>query len=149
MNCGLVSRSRTAAGSLSPAQAPPARGSELPCRPGEHHASKRHLLERGHAQNSAVDTVNTLLSTLDSQNLIAVVHQTGSQFESVTYPGLIDQLTQSADTGGKTRKPTVAVASIKAAGGPAIIETEPDVDAYLAALRVSLVQAIKENRIAN
>lgn len=101
------------------------------------------------AQNAAVDTVNTLLSTLEGQNLIAVVHQTGSQFESATYPGLIDQLTKSADTGGKPQKPTVAVASIKAAGGPAIIETEPDVDAYLAALRVSLVQAIKENRIAN
>lgn len=101
------------------------------------------------AQNAAVDTVNTLLSTLEDQNLIAVVHQCGSQFESFTYPGLIDQLTKSADTGGKPQKPTVAVGSIKAAGGPAIIETEPDVDAYLAALRVSLVQAIKENRIAN
>ena len=101
------------------------------------------------AQNAAVDTVNTLLSTLDSQNLIAVVHQAGSQFESTTYPGLIDQLTKSADTGGKPQKPTVAVASIKAAAGPAIIETESDVDAYLAALRVALVQAIKENRIAN
>lgn len=101
------------------------------------------------AQNAAVDTVNKLLSTLDSQNLIAVVHQAGSQFESVTYPGLIDQLTKSADSDGKPQKPTVAVASIKAAGGPAIIETESDVDAYLAALRASLVQAIKENRIAN
>jgi hypothetical protein len=101
------------------------------------------------AQGAAVDTVNTLLSTLDRQSLIAVVHQTGSQFESATYPGLIDQLTKSADPGGKPQKPTVAVASIKAAGGPAIIETEPDVDAYLAALRVSLMQAIKENRISN
>lgn len=101
------------------------------------------------AQNAAVDTVNTLLSTLDSQNLIAVVDQTGSQFESVTYPGLIDQLTKSADLDGAPQKPTVAVATIKAAGGPAIIETEPDVDAYLAALRVSLMQAIKENRISN
>ncbi|OHU03665.1 ATP-binding protein [Mycobacteroides chelonae] len=101
------------------------------------------------AQNAAVDTVNTLLSTLDSQNLIAVVDQTGSQFESVTYPGLIDQLTKSADPDGAPQKPTVAVATIKAAGGPAIIETEPDVDAYLAALRVSLMQAIKENRISN
>jgi hypothetical protein len=100
-------------------------------------------------QSAAVDTVSTLLSTLDKQNLIAVVHQTGSQFESATYPGLIDQLTKSTDPGGKPQKPTVAVASIKAAGGPAIIETEPDVDAYLAALRVSLVQAIKGNRISN
>lgn len=101
------------------------------------------------AQNAAADTVKTLLATLDSQKLIAVVHQTGSQFESSTYPGLIDQLTKSADPGGKPQKPTVAVASIKAAGGPAIIETEPDVDAYLAALRVSFMQAIKENRISN
>ncbi|MED5811518.1 BREX system P-loop protein BrxC [Mycolicibacterium sp. 050232] len=101
------------------------------------------------AQSAAVDTVNTLLSTLDSQNLIAVVQQTGSQFESATYPSLIDQLTKSAARGGEPQKPTVAVTSIKAAGGPAIIETEPDVDAYLAALRVSLIQAIKENRIAN
>lgn len=101
------------------------------------------------AQSAAVDIVSTLLSTLDSQNLIAIVHQTGSQFESATYPGLIDQLTKSSDPGGKPQKPTVAVASIKAAGGPAIIETEADVDAYLSALRVSLVQAIKENRISN
>lgn len=101
------------------------------------------------AQNAAVDTVNTLLTTLDSQNLIAVVQQTGSQFESSTYPGLIDQLTKSADPGGEPQKPTVAVATIKAVGGPAIIETEPDVDAYLAALRISLVHAIKENRISN
>lgn len=101
------------------------------------------------AQSAAVVTVQTLLATLDNQNLIAVVDQTGSQFESNTYPSLIDQLTKSTNTGSEPQKPTVAVTSIKAVGGPAIIETETDVDAYLAAFRVSLVQAIKENRISN
>lgn len=101
------------------------------------------------AQKSAVEEVHTLLSRLDSQNLIAVIDQTGSQFESTIYPSLIDQLTTSADPDGKTQKPTVAVATIKAEGGPAIIENELDVDAYLAALRVSLLQTLQENRISN
>jgi hypothetical protein len=101
------------------------------------------------ARKAAVESVNRLLAGLDSQNLIAVIQQTGSQFESSIYPGLIDQLTKSAAPEDALQKPTVAIGTIKAAGGPAIIETEPDVDAYLAALRAVLLQTIKDKRIAN
>lgn len=102
------------------------------------------------AQKASVDSVNHLLAGLDSQNLIPVIQQTGTMFESSIYPGLIDQLTQSAAPKDAPQKPTVAVATIKAAGGPAIIETEPDVDAYLAALRTALVQTINNGkRISN
>lgn len=102
------------------------------------------------AQESAVDSVDRLLAGLDSQSLIAVIQQTGSQFESYVYPGLIDQLTKSAAPKDVPQKPTIAVGTIKAAGGPAIIETEPDVDAYLAALRAALVETIENGkRISN
>ena len=43
-------------------------------------------------------------------------------------------------------KPTVGVATIKATGGPTLIETESDVDAYLAVLRTALVQAINDGK---
>ncbi len=104
----------------------------------------------GAAQKAVVDSVNHLLASLDSQNLIAVIQQAGTVFESNIYPGLIDQLTQSAAPKDAPQKPTVAVATIKAAGGPVIIETEPDVDAYLAALGAALVQTINNGkRISN
>lgn len=102
------------------------------------------------AQESAVDTVNHVLTGLDTQALIAVIQQTGTQFEANTYPSLIQQLTQSIAPDDQPIKPIVAVTTIKATGGPAILETEPDVDTYLAALRTALVNTINDGkRISN
>ena len=102
------------------------------------------------AQKAAIASVNHLLAGLDSQNLIAVIQQTGTMFESNIYPDLIDQLTQSVAPNDVPVKPTVAVSSVKAAGGPAIIETKSDVDAYLVVLRTALLQTINDGkRISN
>lgn len=102
------------------------------------------------AQKAAIDSVNHLLAGLDNESLIAVIRQTGTIFESNVYPGIIDQLTQSTSSKDAPQKPTVAVATIKTEGGPAIMETESDVDAYLSALRTVLVQTINNGkRISN
>lgn len=102
------------------------------------------------AREAAIESVNHLLSGLGGQSLIAVIQQTGNQFESSMYPGLIDQLIKSAAPKDSPQKPTVAVGTIKATGGPRIIETESEVEAYLAVLRDALVQTIKDGkRISN
>ena len=102
------------------------------------------------AQKAAIDSVNHLLAGLDNESLIAVIRQTGTNFESNVYPGIIDQLTESTSSKNAPQKPTVAVATIKTEGGPAIMETVSDVDDYLAALRTVLVQTINNGkRISN
>ena len=62
------------------------------------------------------------------------------------YPALVERLLGSGSGGNEPPKPTVGVATIKATGGPTLIETESDVDAYLAVLRTALVQAINDGK---
>lgn len=98
------------------------------------------------ARQSVDASVNGTLASLDSQNLIAVIQQTESRFEDVDYPNLIDQLATSAAPPDAPQKPTVFVGSIKPSGGPAILETEADVDAYVSALRTALVQTVNDGK---
>ena len=95
----------------------------------------------------AVETaVGDFLAAIASQRLVALVEQGKTRFEQVIYPALVERLLDSGSGGNEPPKPTVGVATIKATGGPTLIETESDVDAYLAVLRNALVQAINDGK---
>ena len=90
--------------------------------------------------------VGDFLAGTASQRLIALAEQGKTRFEQVIYPSLVERLLGSGSGGNEPPKPTVGVATIKASGGPTLIETESDVDAYLAVLRTALMQAINDGK---
>lgn len=95
----------------------------------------------------AVETaVGDFLAAIASQRLVALVEQGKTRFEQVIYPALVERLLDSGSDENVPPRPTVGVATIKATGGPTLIETEADVDAYLAVLRTALVQAINDGK---
>lgn len=97
------------------------------------------------AQDAVRSRVDAIFTSLESQNLIAVIEQTGSHFKENDYPSLIDQLTKSADP-AEPQKPAVSFGTLKVVGAPALIETEPEMERYLSALRSVLLQTINDGK---
>jgi len=97
------------------------------------------------AQDAVRARVDTIFTSLESQNLIAVIEQAGSHFKATEYPSLIDQLTKSADP-AEPQKPAVSLGTLKVVGAPTLIETEPDMESYLSALRSVLLQTINDGK---
>lgn len=97
------------------------------------------------AQKAVQTRVDIILANLENQNLIAVIQQAGSQFTSSDYPGLIDQLTKSADP-AEPPKPTVSLGTLTLVGAPTLIESEAEMETYLSALRVLLMQTINDGK---
>jgi hypothetical protein len=79
-----------------------------------------------------------------------MIRELANSFEETVYPALIDQLASSSkkadDEDAPPPKQTVAVSTIKADGAPIILETEEDVEKYLAALQVALVATINDGK---
>ncbi|MEU7656434.1 BREX system P-loop protein BrxC [Micromonospora taraxaci] len=105
------------------------------------------------AQGSVLRRVDQTISRVRSLNQVALIRETGSSFEQTVYPGLLDQLAASqqgdADGDGGTPPPpkqTVSVKTISAAGVSGVLETEEDVDCYLGALRMALVQTLNDGK---
>lgn len=105
------------------------------------------------AQESVLRRVDQTISRVRAQNQVALIRETGSSFEESVYPSLLDQLAASqqpgSDGGGGTPPPakqTVSVKTISAAGMSGVLETESDVDRYLAALRSALVQTLNDGK---
>lgn len=101
------------------------------------------------AQESVVRTVDNILARLGAENQIALVRELGSSFEATTYPALLDQLADSQDGGdgeGPLPKQTVSVKTVSVTGVAGVLETEPDVDRYLAALRSALLNTLNDGK---
>ena len=81
---------------------------------------------------------------------MALIFQIGSNFESSDYPALLDLLAASQQGGGDDDAPspkqTVSVKTIPVPGAAGVLETEEDVDKYLAALRSALVQTLNDGK---
>lgn len=103
--------------------------------------------------------VNRALGTLDSQPLIAVVKETASRFEQDGYKTALSKITEwtrpssppSSQSGsGNERKPVkieyVPESSISVSFDKAWLESEQDVDDYLAAVREELMKVIGEGK---
>lgn len=103
------------------------------------------------AQESATTAVDNVLARVRAESQIAMVLQLGSSFESTTYPALLDQLaaSQVKDDDGEDRSPpkqTVSVKTVAVPGVAGVLESEADVDRYLAALRAALLAALNDGK---
>jgi tagatose-1,6-bisphosphate aldolase len=80
-----------------------------------------------------------------SESQIALILQIGSIFESSDFPFLLDMLAASQE-GGDSPKQTVSVKTISVIGASGVLQTEEDVDTYLAALRSALIQTLNDGK---
>ena len=95
------------------------------------------------AQQDVTQRLDQTLAGLLTETQVASIRHMGSTFESNTYPELLDRLAESPVEPAPTPvKQTVSVRTIHATGVPGILETEADVDHYLAALRAALVATV-------
>lgn len=102
------------------------------------------------AQQGVAVGIDQTLSRVTAENQVALILQLGTDFEASVYPSLLDELAASQQGGGNGphTKQTVAVKSVVVPGASGVLETEDDVDNYLAALRVALIQILREKRIS-
>lgn len=101
------------------------------------------------AQESVLQRVDQAISRVGSEHQIALIRELGASFEESTYPGLLDQLVASQEDGADDMPPpkqTVSVKTVSAAGVSGVLETEEDVDRYLAALRSALIQTLNDGK---
>lgn len=105
------------------------------------------------AQESVLRRVDQEINRVRGEKQIALIRELGSSFEETVYPGLLDQLAAArqgdGDDDGGTPPPskqTVSVKTISATGVSGVLETEEDVDRYLAALRSALVQTLNDGK---
>ncbi len=99
--------------------------------------------ERKQAVSTRVDEI---LKQVKSQDQIALILQTASDFEANTYPALLDMLVLAEPGNAEAKKKTVSVKTITVPGATGLIETEEDVDRYLQAFRAALVQTLNNGK---
>jgi hypothetical protein len=105
------------------------------------------------AQQTVLQRIDQVVSRAHIEKQIALIRELRSSFQETVYPGLLDQLAaahQGEDDGGDTppKKQTVSIKTISVTAVGGVLETDQDVDRYLAALREVLVQTLKDRRIA-
>jgi hypothetical protein len=101
------------------------------------------------AQQQAVQRIDQTLDRVTAETQVALVEQIGSNFESSQYPALVDLLTNSPASPSPDPEPikqTVSVKTIQVAGASGVLESEADVDRYLAALRSALVETLHDGK---
>ena len=119
-------------------------------------ASKNYLEATDDAQRDVSQEINAILDRIGQEDQIAFVREIANTFEEHTYPAILDQLAASPSlndaevdnrpaTAPNTRQ-TVSVKSISVTGIHGLLETEEDIDRYLAALRTALVQALNDDK---
>jgi hypothetical protein len=97
------------------------------------------------ARQGVAQRVDETLARVASESQVALILQIGSIFESSDFPALLDMLAPS-QAGGNPPKQTVSVKTISVTGLSGVLETEEDVDKYLAALRSALVQMMNDGK---
>ena len=101
------------------------------------------------ARQGVAQRVDETLARVASESQVALILQIGSNFESTDYPALLDMLAasqQDGGDGGPPPKQTVSVKTIPVPGASGVLETEEDVDKYIAALRSALVQTLNDGK---
>ena len=101
------------------------------------------------ARESVIGRVDVILSQLNDETQVSAILQTGTTFEQDHYPALLSQLVESQqgeDGDAPQLKQMVSVKTISAPGVSGVLESESDVDNYLAALRTALVASLNEGK---
>jgi hypothetical protein len=117
-------------------------------RKAEIEASAFYIKATPDAQESVRRQIDQTISRVRSQSQVALIRETGSSFEQTVYPGLLDQLAAAQQGGDEPSPPkqTVSVKTVSAVGVSGVLETEEDVDPYLAALRTALVETLNDGK---
>jgi hypothetical protein len=97
------------------------------------------------ARQGVAQRVDDTLGRVAAESQVALILQIGSIFESRDFPALLDILAASQE-GGHPPKQTVSVKTISVTGASGVLETEEDVDKYVAALRRALVQTLNDGK---
>jgi len=101
------------------------------------------------AQARVTQRIDQTLARIASETQVALILQIGSNFEASDYPALLDLLSASQQSGGEDApapKQAVSIKTIAVPGASGVIESESDVDGYLAALRGALVQTLNDGK---
>jgi hypothetical protein len=101
------------------------------------------------AQQEVLQAIASTLTRVQAENQVALLQQIGTDFENSTYPALVDQLVASqpgGGGGGAPKKQTVSIKTVAVPGASGVLETDADVDTYLAGLRAALVQALRDGK---
>jgi hypothetical protein len=101
------------------------------------------------AKESVIRRVDTVLARLRSESQAALILQVGASFEQDDYPALLSQLVEAQHGGGDDApapKPMVSVKSISVPGASGVLESEADVDTYLAKYRAALVATLNDGK---
>jgi hypothetical protein len=101
------------------------------------------------AQDSVIRSIDQILARLVGESQIAPLLQVGSTFEEYDYPELLSLLVASQQVGGDGPLPPkqmVSVKTIHVSGVSGVLESEADVDNYLAALREALVETLNDGK---
>lgn len=112
-------------------------------------ASDSYVKATTEAQQRVNQKVHQTLARVASERQVALILQIGSNFESSEYPTLLDLLAASPQGGGDDAPPpkqTVSVKTITVPGASGVLETEAQVDEYLADLRNALVQTLNDGK---
>ena len=100
------------------------------------------------AQQAVLQTIENTITRVQAESQVALIQQIGTDFDNSVYPALLDQLanSQQGGGGGEPKKQTVSIKTVTVPGASGVLETDTDVDTYLAALRAALVQALKDGK---
>lgn len=111
-------------------------------------ASEFYAKATEEAQQRVGQRIDHALTQVAGESQVALILQIGSNFESSDYPKLLDVLAASQGGGGDGEPPkqTVSVKKISVPGATGVLESEEDVDKYLAALRDALVQTLNDGK---
>lgn len=101
------------------------------------------------AQQRVTQRIDQTLSRVANESQVALILQIGSSFEASDYPSLLDLLAASPMEPGPEptpQKQTVSVKTIVVPGASGVLESEEDVDKYLASLRSALIQTLTNGK---
>ncbi|MET4077028.1 BREX system P-loop protein BrxC [Janibacter sp. UYMM211] len=101
------------------------------------------------AQRRVTQRIDHTLHRVATETQVALILQIGSNFEASDYPSLLDRLAASPvepDPEPAPKKQTVSVKTIAVAGASGVLESEDDVDKYIAALRSALIQTLNDGK---
>ncbi|MDH3005692.1 BREX system P-loop protein BrxC [Gordonia alkanivorans] len=118
-------------------------------RKGEILASAHYANAIPSAQESVIERIDQILARLVDETEVALILQARSTFEQDGYPSLLSRLFESQQGGGDDDPPPAPMVSVKTISAPGVtgvLESESDVDNYLAALRTALVATLNDGK---
>ncbi|MCI1675766.1 MAG: BREX system P-loop protein BrxC [Ancrocorticia sp.] len=119
------------------------------------HASAVFRDANPQAQHQAEQIIAETIRRVDTQPQIAVIKEIVNAFEATVYPATLDQLDAAKvvpdqlparNTPPAPKKKTVFIKNIRVATGTAVLADTADVDAYVDALRVALMNEISNGK---